>query len=141
MTSANTKLNSRFLSRFMPAFPVQIYWSIRMHCWLWKEKHRLARLQKLGVMPGAGRLASGGAVYFSPAEEAALIADVAKELRLQPLLFGDGKSLIKALSGKECPGANVADRHDAHQTPAGREAQLIAQYDAHFLASVRIKAQ
>jgi hypothetical protein len=77
---------------------------------------------------------------FAPGE-ATVIAEAAEELQLQPFLFVDEKSHIKARSGNECLGEKVHNCNDVRKVLAEREEQLIAEYDANFLASARIKSQ
>jgi hypothetical protein len=120
----------RLFCRYLHAICVQAYWSLRLHYWLRQEKRALAKLQSVGIVHGAGSLPG-------PAEEATLINEVAEKLRFQPLLFGDGTGFMKSI-GKSCPSQQVLA---AYKALAGRKTQLIAEYDAHFLASIRIKPQ
>jgi hypothetical protein len=124
----------RLFCRYVHAICVQTYWSLRLHYWLWQEKRALAKFQDVGIVLGADSLPH-------PAEEATLIAEITAELRFQPLLFGDGTRFVKSMIGKACPGEQVLPGRAARKALAEWKTQLIAEYDAHFLASVRIKSQ
>jgi hypothetical protein len=108
-------------------------WSLRMRYWLWQEKRTLARLKSLllGLLPhqDAAHVSSFGTC----------IPEVAGDLRSPPRWFADGNNLIEALWGER----SLEDQSVCHENPrrtlTEREARLIAEYDAHFLASTRIK--
>jgi len=59
---------------------------------------------------------------------------------LTAIIVGDGTNLIKALCGELRLEDQPLSCETALKALAEREAQLIAEYDAHFLASIRIKS-
>lgn len=119
-----------------------------MHFWLWRENRALTRLQSRSVVLISDRLrprqsTPNGLFVGDPT----LIAEMAKPLQLQSLLFGDGQSLIRAVGGEVpldeyCFGCETPKKSLEKQEVdliAKQEADLIAEYDAHFLRSIRIK--
>ncbi|HKV78726.1 MAG TPA: hypothetical protein VJP02_11320 [Candidatus Sulfotelmatobacter sp.] len=100
----------------------------------------MARLQSRSVVLIADRLRSRQSTPNSPfVGDTTFITEMAQQLRLQPLLFGDGQSFIKAVVGEvpldeQCFGCETPKKSLKEQ-----EADLIAEYDAHFLRSIRIK--
>jgi hypothetical protein len=74
-----------------------------------------------------------------PPEESLVIADVDQEMRFRRSPFADVGRLINAAIGKPHPEVQQFLKEDARETLAERETRLIAEYDALFLASVRIQ--
>jgi len=115
-------------------------WALRMHVWLWRENRALARLQSRSVVLIADRLRSRESTPSSLfLGDPTFITEMAKPLQLQSLLFGDGQSFIRAVGGE----APLDEHCFGCETPKSsleeQEADLIAEYDADFLASIRIR--
>ena len=113
------------------------YWSLRMHLWLRRENRALANLQSRSVALIADRLRSRqstpNGLFLG---DTAFITDKAEQFQLQPFIFGDRQSFIQAVSD----ALPLDDRCEIPtKSPAEQEADLIAEYDAHFLRSIRIK--
>lgn len=131
--------------RYVHALFVQAYWSLCLRQSLWNESRILAKLQRVGVGPSqVSRLHWGETGDCLPAEGASLIAGVEEELRFQRLLCAGSRSCIKAAADESCPGESYPEEQEVLKEAAGkvraeREARLIAEYDAHFLASMRIQ--
>jgi hypothetical protein len=115
------------------------WWLLRMHYWLWREKRSLAKLQSLDVARGVDRpVLWQGTQQSSSLGEPTLVTELAEQLRLQPFLLGDGESFIEAMCA--APRPDDQPTSDARKELMEREARLIADYDAQFLASIRIKS-
>ena len=114
----------------MHAIFVQTYWSLRLRYWLWNERRILAKLDRLRVVSNHVSLLHGGETeHHLPVEESQLIAEVDQELQFRRLLSLGAGSVIHAATGEEAVRKALAER----------ETRLIAEYDALFLASVRIQ--
>jgi len=111
-----------------------------MHFWSRRENRALARLQSRRVVLIADQLP---ALHRTPegvsSEDTTFITEVADQLRLQPLIFANGQSFIKAVSGDLPRDRQRPGWENATKSLAEQEADLIANYDAHFLSSMRIK--
>jgi hypothetical protein len=116
------------------------YWLLRMHYWLWREKQTLARLQSLRVVLGMDRPIPWQGIQVRSSGEPTFVTEVAEPLGLQPFLLGDGENLIEAMRGEPNPADQRITSETARKALAEREARLIAEYDAQFLASIRIKS-
>jgi len=124
----------------MHAIFVQTYWSLRLRYWLWNERRILAKLHRVGVVASHVSLLHGREPgHGLPAEESPLIAEVDRELRFQLLLSADAGSFIPAATGEPYSEVQELLREDARKALAERETRLIAEYDALFVASVRIQ--
>jgi hypothetical protein len=117
------------------------YWLLRMHYWLWREKQSLAKLQSVGVVLGVDRAVPWQGIPQNPSLGApTFVTEAAEHLRLQPLLLGDGENFIEAMCGEPRPDDQLITSEIARKELMEREARLIAEYDAQFLASIRIKS-
>lgn len=138
--AVRSKPESRLLWRYVHATFVQTYWSLRLRYWLWNERRILAKLHRVRAVASHLSLFHKGEPGHSlSAEESPLIAEVDRELRLQRLLPADVGSFIAAAAGQPYSEAQELLREDARKALAERETRLIAEYDALFVASVRIQ--
>ena len=134
------KPESRLLWSYMHAIFVQTYWSLRLRYWLWNERRILATLYRVRVVAShVSLLHRREPGHGLPSEESPLIAEVDRELRFQRLLSVDAGSLIAAAAGAPYSEMQELLREDARKALAERETRLIAEYDALFVASVRIQ--
>jgi hypothetical protein len=78
-------------------------------------------------------------VHRLPAEGWPSIAEVDEEVRFQSLLSADPRSSIKAAIGEPCPERQELLKEAGRKALAERETRWIAEYDAQFLASMRIQ--
>ncbi len=115
------------------------YWSIRMRYWLWRERRTLTRLESFSLLLRADRLPSREGIAVSPSF-GRCIPEVAAYFRLQHILIGDGNNGTKPRSGELNQEDQSLGRENVRRVLTEREAELIAEYDAHFLASIRIKS-
>ena len=135
-----SKPESRLLWRYMHAIFVQTYWSLRLRYWLWNERRILAKLHRVRVVASHVSLLHGREPgHGLPSEESPLIAEVDRDLRFQRLLSADAGSFIPAATGEPYSEVQELLREDARKALAERETRLIAEYDALFVASVRIQ--
>jgi len=119
----------------------RLYWSLRMRFWLWRENRALGRFQRRSVELTNGRLLAGHSTPGPPSlEETRFITEMADQLRLQPLIFGDGKKFIKAIGNETPLEEQPLSVEPVKSQLRSRKQELIAGYDAHFLASIRIKS-
>jgi hypothetical protein len=145
LPAVRSKPTPQLLFRYVHAMLVQAYWSLRLHQWLWNERRILAKLQRVGVVPSQVSLLHWGETgHCLPGKGVSLIAKVEEELRFKRLLSVGSRSCIKAAAGESCPGESYSEEQEllkeaAAKVRAEREARLIAEYDAHFLASMRIQ--
>jgi len=117
------------------------WWWLRMHYWLWREKQMLATLQNLGVALGVDRPVPCQGISQRPSlGEPTVVTELAEQLQLQPFLFGDSDKFIAAVCGEPIPGDRLITSETTRKELMEREARLIADYDAQFLASIRIKS-
>ena len=138
--AVRSKPKFRLLWSYMYAIFVQTYWSLRLRYWLWNERRVLAKLHNVAVVGGhVSLLRKKDTAHYLPAEESPLIAEINEELRLQSLLSADAGSFSNAATGKACPEMQERLKETTRKALAERETRLIAQYDALFLASVRIQ--
>jgi hypothetical protein len=115
------------------------WWLLRMRYWLWREKRTLAKC--LGVMPGAERPFLWQGIPQRPSlGEPAFVTELAEQLRLHPFLLGDSETFIEAMGSKTRPEDDLSTSETARNELMERQARLIADYDAPFLASIRIKS-
>jgi hypothetical protein len=135
--AVRSKPESRFLWRYMHAIFVQTYWSLRLRYWLWKERRILAKLHRVRVMASLPQRREPGEGL--PPEESPLIAEVERGLRFQSLLSANAGSFIPAATGEPYSEVQELLREDTRKALAERETRLIAEYDALFVASVRIQ--
>ena len=138
--SVGSKPECRLLWSYMHAIFLQIYWSLRLCYWLWNDRRILAKLRRVGVVAGhVSLLHRRETEHYPRAEESPLIADVDQELRFWRLLSADAGSFIDAATGEPYPEGKERLKEAARKALAERETRLIAEYDALFLASVRIQ--
>ncbi len=134
------KPESRLLWSYMHAIFVQTYWSLRLRYWLWNERRILAKLDRLRVVSNHVSLLHGGETeHHLPVEESPLIAEVDQELQFRRLLSLGAGSVIHAATGEPHPEVQELLKEAVRKALAERETRLIAEYDALFLASVRIQ--
>ena len=116
------------------------HWSLRMHFWLWRENRALTRLQSRNVVLIADRLRSRQSTPNNLfLGDPTFITEMAKPLQLQSLLFGDGQSFIRGVAGEVPLDKHLLGCETPKRSLEEQEADLIAEYDADFLASIRIK--
>ena len=138
--AVRSKPEPRLLWRHMHAIFVQTYWSLRLRFWLWNERRILAKLHRVRVVASHVSLLHGREPgHGLPSEESPLIAEVDRDLRFQRLLSADAGSFIPAATGEPYSEVQELLREDARKALKERETQLIAEYDALFVASVRIQ--
>jgi hypothetical protein len=117
------------------------WWLLRMHYWLRREKQLLAKLQSLDVVRGVNRSIPAIGTRQSPSlGEPKVVTELAERLRWQPFLLGDGENFIEAICREPRLDDQVITSETVRKALVEREAQLIAEYDAQFLASIRIKS-
>jgi hypothetical protein len=78
-------------------------------------------------------------VHRLPAEGWPLIAEVEEDVGFQSLLSADPRSSTKRRPVNRISKGQELLEEDARKPVAERETQRIAEYDAYFLASMRIK--
>lgn len=144
LPAVRSKPTLQLLFRYVHAILIQAYWSLRLQHRLWNESRILAKLQRVGVVPSQVSLLHRRETgHCLPVEGASLIAEVDEELRFQLLLSAGSGSCIKAATGELYPESSREEqgvlKEAAGKVLAEREARLIAEYDAHFLASMRIQ--
>ena len=80
-----------------------------------------------------------GIAVISYLGDPTFITEMAKPLQLQSLLFGDGQSFIRGVAGEVPLDEHLLGCETPKRSLEEQEADLIAEYDADFLASIRIQ--